>query len=198
MPFKKGRKTKAALITVAAFLFLLLGWKVLEGRLSTNTSPDSFQLMSFLEEKSFFELPGFQLKNIDGQSISFDELPKNKVYIINFWATWCEPCAEEFPSMVKLINVFKDEIEFVAISNDSSKEDIEVFAKAFDLNSSPHIRIFWDKESELMRLFKVNKLPESFIFDRRGRLVKKIVGTRDWAAPDAIDFFKTLLKEPAQ
>lgn len=196
MPLNKGKKTKAALTTVAAFLFLFLGWYFLDQRLNTDTSPESFQLMAFLEQHSFFELPGFKLKDVDGKSISFDELPKNKIYIVNFWATWCEPCAQEFPSMVKLINAFKDQIEFIAISNDSSTDDIATFVKAFDLNSSPHIRVYWDGESELMRLFKINKLPESFIFDRQGRLVKKIVGTRDWAAPDAMEFFKTMIDHP--
>ena len=187
---------KAALVTVAAFLFLMTGWTLLSSKLTTDVSPESFQLMEFLENHSFFELPGFKLVDVKGNESNFHELPKNKIYIINFWATWCEPCAEEFPSMVKLVNAYKDHIEFIAISSDSSTEDIAVFAKAFDLDSSPNIRLYWDEKQELMRLFKVGKLPESFIFDRNGRLLKKIVGTRNWAAEDAMMYFGQLVEAP--
>ena len=94
--------------------------------------------------------------------------------------------------MVKLLERFEGKIQNLAVSNDSSIDDIHTFAKAFNLSSTKNMTLLWDKKSEMGRLFAIGKLPESFIFDKQGRLVKKIVGTRDWNTPDAIEYFKVL------
>ena len=186
------KRLKAALITLGLFLFLLAGWLKLSDSYSTDKLPDSFEVMSFLENNHFVDLPNFKLYDLKSEAVDLSELPKDKVYILNFWASWCDPCAEEFPSMVKLVKAYPKDVIILAVTNDSEKKDIEVFAKAFDLDKHPNIRIYWDKDRRLANLFKVEKLPDSFVFNRQGRLDRKVVGTRDWATPDAMSYFKTL------
>lgn len=188
----KSKKLIAALVTLGLFAFLLFAWTKLSKRYSTSTLPESFEVLTFLEQNNFFELPNFVLYDLEGEEVDLRIFPQDKVYILSFWASWCEPCAEEFPSMVKLVQQYPEEVVILAVSNDSEKKDIKTFAKAFDLDSQPNIKLFWDKDKKLADLLKVDRLPESFVFNQQGQLVKKVIGSRDWAAPDAIGFFKSL------
>jgi thiol-disulfide isomerase/thioredoxin len=64
--------------------------------------------------------------------IAFKKLivPNGKPLLINFWATWCDPCREEFPDLVKLDNEYKGKIDFITVSLDDS-EDIAVAVPKF-------------------------------------------------------------------
>jgi len=190
-----NRKTKAALITGGLFFILLLGWLKLDSWYSTEKAPEAFDTVSYLEKNDFRTLPGLEFRDLDQNQLHLDELMKNKIVIINFWASWCEPCAEEFPSMVKLLKTFGDDVLILAYSHDSSKDDIVSFAKAFNLDQQKNIILLWDKELKVSEVFKVNKLPESYIFGRDGKLIRKVVGTRDWANEDATSYFKMLTEK---
>ncbi len=186
------RKLKAALVTGGLFFVLLAGWLKLDSWYSTDTAPLAFEAVEYLEKNNFMTLPGLEFKDLDQNKLNLEELVKDKIVIINFWATWCEPCAEEFPSMVKLLNEFGEDLIILAFSNDSTKDDITTFAKAFTLDQQKNLILLWDKELTVSKLFKVNKLPESYIFDRQGKLLKKVVGTRDWSNEDARLYFKMI------
>jgi thiol-disulfide isomerase/thioredoxin len=187
-----SKKLKAALLTGGLFFILLLGWFKLGDIYGTDKEPPAYVVMDYLEKNHFLSLPGLEFRDLKDNSVDISQFPKDKIYIMNFWATWCEPCAQEFPSMVKLLSQYEGKIHILAISNDSSVDDIETFAKAFNLSGQKDLTLLWDKKLELAKKFEVGRLPESFIFDKQGRLIKKIVGTRDWAAPDAIEYFKQI------
>jgi len=190
-----SRKIKAALVTGGLFFVLLMGWLKLDDWYSTEKAPDSFEAVAFLEKNNFMTLPGLEFRDLQQNKLDLGELLKNKVVIINFWATWCEPCAEEFPSMVKLLERYGDNLVVLAVSNDSVKDDILTFAKAFNLDQQKNLILLWDKDLPISKLFKVNKLPESYVFDKKGLLTKKVVGTRDWANDDAFEYFKILTSQ---
>lgn len=187
-----NNKVKAALLTVGLFFILFAGWLKLGDIYGTSNPPPAYVVMDYLEKNDFLTLEGLKLYDLDEKEIDLENLPKNQVYIVNFWASWCEPCAQEFPSMVKLLEQHKGQLQILAISNDSDRTDIDTFAKAFKLNEQEGMKLLWDKEMKMARLFAIGKLPESFIFDKKGRLVKKIVGTREWDTPDALQYFKML------
>lgn len=186
-----NRKLKAALITGGLFFVFLSLWLKLDDWYSTEKAPEAFEVVSFLEKNNFMSLPGLEFKDTDNNKIDVSDRVRGKVVIVNFWATWCEPCAEEFPSMVKLLEKFP-EVVILAVSHDSQKDDIATFAKAFSLDAQKNLILLWDQDLSLGNLFKTNKLPESYVFDRDGRLVKKVVGIRDWANEDAFMYFKML------
>lgn len=194
MPKAIKRLLIALPLTGGLFFILFLGWKELSNRYSTNVAPDSFEVLTFLEKNPFSELKGVEVYDLDEKSINMGDLGKDKIVILNFWASWCEPCAEEFPSMVKLLREFKQDLVILAVSNDSAKGDIETFSKAFSLYGVDGMHLLWDKDLKAARAFQVGKLPESYIFGRDGKLLRKIVGTRDWANEDARTYFKMLIQ----
>lgn len=138
-------------------------------------------------------LPDFRARTLEGASVSLTEF-EDKVVILNFWASWCGPCIEEIPSLLKLLKAFPGQIHLVAISGDSSREDIDVFLKSFPELKSADITLIWDEDRSLMKLFNVSRLPESLVADRDLKLAKKLVGSIDWYTKDSKAYMSDLLQ----
>jgi len=143
------------------------------------------------------ELPGFEAKTLAGKDIQLAQF-KGKVVVVNFWASWCGPCIEEVPSLIKLVQTFPNEMELIAISGDSSQADIDSFLKSFpEMKTVPNIHVVWDEKKNLSQKYQVYRLPESFILDKDLKLVKKISGTIDWHTEDAIAYMKQIINPGA-
>jgi len=137
-------------------------------------------------------VPDFSVVDIFGEKLSFSDY-KDKVIIVNFWATWCAPCVDEFPSLLQLVRHFKGEVVILALSGDNNIDDIKTFLKAFEVKT-PHMRIALDKDKLLAEKFGTEILPESYIIDKKGRLIRKVVGVDEWFTPEAKYFFELLVK----
>lgn len=137
-------------------------------------------------------LPDFETKLLDGTPFRFSSL-KGKVVILNFWASWCGPCVEEVPSLIKLVKEFNGEVQLVAISGDSSQNDIDVFLKSFPELKAENIKIIWDEDRSIMKQYAIDRLPESMVADRAQLMVKKLVGSIDWYNADSKAYMKGLL-----
>lgn len=142
------------------------------------------------ESKKDIQWPIGEFTDFNQKKFNFESF-KGKTIIFNFWASWCAPCIEEVPSLIKLIKEDKNIVIF-AVSGDQSEEDIRAFLKSFpEFNKQP-IYLIWNGAKPLMDSFGVDKLPESFIFDKNGKMVKKISGTINWHTPDSIEYFKMI------
>ena len=101
-----------------------------------------------------------------------------KVVVINFWATWCGPCVEELPSLNNLAKHYKDELVVLAIS-DERADQIKNFLMAFpDFHSNFILANKSRKETQDM--FGIKILPETYIVNKKGFLVERIVGPQEW------------------
>lgn len=134
-------------------------------------------------------LPALQMKTITGEAVDTAKL-KGHVVIINFWASWCGPCIEEVPSLINLSKAIGSDLEILAVSGDSTVEDINVFLKSFPDFRRPGISIIYDEGMALAKAFDVQRLPESFIFDANGKVVRKVTGSIDWSTQDALSYIK--------
>lgn len=148
---------------------------------------------SELEKMEKEGVPNIQAKDIDGNSFETKAF-EGKVVILNFWASWCGPCVEEVPSLIKLVKEFNGKVQLVAISGDSNLEDIQVFLKSFPELKDESIKIVWDQDRSLMKQFNISRLPESLVLNKDSKLVKKLAGSIDWYTKDSIDYMNTLLK----
>lgn len=150
------------------------------------------QTMNALEVMEKEGVPNFTAKDLQGRVFDLKSL-KGKVVILNFWASWCAPCVEEVPSLIKLIKEFKGDVELIAVSGDSNQEDIEVFLKSFPELKGAGIRVVYDEDRSLMKQFQVARLPESLVLNQDQKLVKKLIGSIDWYNPESIAYIKSLL-----
>lgn len=117
---------------------------------------------------------------------------KGKVVVLNFWATWCPPCREEIPSMMKLNSAMAGKpFQMVAISIDEGGVPaIESFFK----QSGFSLPVYIDPDGKAAKTYGITGVPETFIIDKNGILVKKVIGPLAWDSADAIAFFEGLMK----
>lgn len=109
---------------------------------------------------------------------------KGRILFLNVWATWCAPCREEFPSIVKLSNEFKD-VEFVGISVDFPEEvDTKIipFLKSNKSTFTNYVNSF-ESDEELINTLNEKwngAIPATFIFDKKGKLLFFIKGKKSY------------------
>lgn len=182
---------------IAAGIVFVLGllsiWGITNYLNSKNSQAHTptFELIKDLEENGLVD---FDATDIYGKKAILYNTSE-EVVIVNFWASWCAPCIEEVPSLIKLVEQYKGKIKLVAISGDSNLSDIEVFMKSFPKMKADNIYIVFDEDKSLLRKFGVNRLPESMIFGKSKKLEKKVVGTIDWFNADSMAYMDELLKK---
>ena len=179
---------KALAVTfVVGLVFVALFYKWYQ---ATHTTIGA-QRMRTIEQMEADGLPHFDGLTLAGNKLSLTEF-KDKVVVLSFWATWCGPCLEEFPSMIELSEKMKGKVQIIAVSQDSSREDIDVFLKTFPKANNPNFHIIWDESRDIGRLYDADRLPESFVAKPGLKLARKIVGSINWATPEALEYMDSL------
>jgi thiol-disulfide isomerase/thioredoxin len=180
---------KGLVVVLILGTFLGLAYWRYHAFLTAGMSPPlGTQKLGELEKNG---VPDFTLEDLAGQPVRLSDF-KDKTVILSFWASWCDPCVAEFPSMVKLVEFFKGQVVMVAVSADHTKEDIMSFLKPYGGQPPPHVVVLWDKEKTIPELYGTEVLPESFILGRDLKLVRKVAGSEDWFTPGAIELFKEI------
>jgi cytochrome c biogenesis protein CcmG/thiol:disulfide interchange protein DsbE len=116
--------------------------------------------------------PDFKLKDFSGKELSLAD-SRGKVILLNFWATWCGPCRAEIPTLVKLQERYKDQLQIIGLVVDEDEEDpVRQVVAAEGINypvamAPTDVRIQYGG---------ITALPSVFVIDREGRVVQKHVG----------------------
>ena len=154
---------------------------------------DLFRNMSFLKQEKRADAPGIFLKTLDGRNHS-PERGAGKIVLINFWATWCQPCVREMPSIERLYRKYKArgfEIVAVSLDHQGRVEEVRAFAERLNLT----FPIVLDPEHEAKALYRVRGLPTTYLVDRKGRVAGYGVGPREWDSEAAYALVGRLLDE---
>lgn len=175
------------LISVSIFFLLAFGqvvWDILPLSASQAKKEES--------ERLAYEhaLRFFQDKSIEGNYFN-QNFYQNKIVILNFWASWCGPCLEEFPTLTELRTLFtENELDIIAINTDeeSPLENIHKLSKQYNFNFD----IVVDVEGYWVRKFKVDSIPLSLIYFN-GKLVEMSNGAMDFASAQNVEKLKNYL-----
>jgi len=134
--------------------------------------------------------PDFAVPDLQGQAIRLSGL-RGQVVLLNLWATWCPPCRDEMPSMERLWQQLRPQgFVLLAVSEDEKGAAVvEPFVRQLGLT----FPVLLDPEGQVGRSYGVWGYPESFLIDREGRVVERVIGPRDWTAPEHVRSLERLL-----
>src|SRR5438874_2868841 len=119
--------------------------------------------------------PSFKLDTLEGKPLTLADY-KNKVILLNFWATWCGPCRAEIPDLVELQNRYKDQLQVIGLGVDDEDQDaIKKFVDEYKINYPVVIA----PDELRFEYGGIPALPTSFLLDAEGRVVQKHEGLRD-------------------
>jgi len=120
-------------------------------------------------------VPKLSLKDLSGQTQKLSAL-RGKVVVINFWATWCEPCQEELPRLSKLAQSYAGKnVQFVAVSIDAARdrEKIEPLLRRLNVN----LDVWTGADLDTLEKFGLgNVVPGTMVIDETGQIVTRVMG----------------------
>ncbi|HXT14504.1 MAG TPA: TlpA disulfide reductase family protein [Gemmatimonadaceae bacterium] len=130
--------------------------------------------------------PEFTAKVLNGSTTRTFADYKNKVVLLNVWATWCGPCIQEIPSLEKLYKEYGPKgLQLVAVSIDGSpgypkvsEDSIARFAR----NLGVTFTVLHDSTAAIEKAYQVTGYPETFVIGTDGRIRKKWIGADDWSS----------------
>src|ERR1700744_3230423 len=126
--------------------------------------------------------PDFSIKADNGKVLTARDFG-GKVLILNFWASWCEPCVQEAPSLVKLADTLGPKgLVVLGVSQDKDPKAYQAFIDRF------HVKYLTAREPNADTQFRygTQQIPESYVIDSSGKVVEKIVSETDWASEQMI------------
>ncbi len=178
-------------IPIFILIFGLTLYLVSQGFLD-NGDPTATQPAKQSKINKHYEdvLASFKAKSMDGDSLSFSKPPK--VLILNFWASWCTPCLEEFPSLNSLISKFEgQDLKVVGINTDEKDQigKVKKIIKKYELS----FPVVLDKEGNYINDFLVSTIPISIVY-HKGKVMEVSKGSKDLMAEEFIDQVTTWLK----
>ncbi len=140
-------------------------------------------LVIYNDQKKISEI---SFKNEDDKTVSLSEF-KNKLLILNFWATWCEPCKEEMPSLQNLQkNPSFNNLKILPINiGQEDKNSIKKFFSDVKINS---FEIFYDSDVKLAKKFSLRGIPTSILINKDGYEFAKIIGSIDFEDPKFVNW----------
>lgn len=148
--------------------------------------------------------PQFTALAQDGQVVGLTD-HRDKVVLVNIWATWCGPCLQEMPSMQRLWESQDPaDFEILAVSIDARQGERDsagrpggdIWAYAEDLGLT--FTILHDPTGKIQRTYQTTGVPESFVIGRDGTIYKKVIGAMEWDAGANRDLIDRLLGSQTQ
>lgn len=134
-----------------------------------------------------------QFTTIDGKKIENTKL-KSPIVIYNFWASWCNPCIEEMPSLVAMKKKFKDdEVQVLAFNTDEDDQLKNIHKTLKKLNIKNEFNVIADKNTKIAESFKFSAIPVTIIFNR-GKVVHFSNGPMDFNSAEMIEKMKKWIK----
>ncbi|MCL2270041.1 MAG: TlpA family protein disulfide reductase [Treponema sp.] len=131
----------------------------------------------------------FTLQLLGGEKAALSSY-RGKVVILNFWATWCPPCRAEMPSMETLYQRYnKQGLEILAVDLGEDSNTVQMFIQS----NRYTFPVMLDSDSKVGNAFGITAIPTTYIIDREGKIIGRIVGSIHWDTPQVFAAFDALL-----
>jgi peroxiredoxin len=153
-----------------------------------NAVPERLQALGFQVWRPDTAAPNFTLRDLQGRDVSLEDL-KGQVVFLNFWATWCPPCRNEMPSMEKLYRRMEGRnFAMLAVDLQESEEQVRRFVDTAGYS----FPVLLDSSGRTGAAYQVSGIPTTYIIDKQGNVLARVVGGREWHTPEIIELFLDL------
>jgi cytochrome c biogenesis protein CcmG, thiol:disulfide interchange protein DsbE len=135
------------------------------------------------------QAPDFRVLTASGRTMTPQDFG-GKLLVLNFWASWCPPCVEETPSMNTFSDMMRSKgVVVLAVSVDRNEEAYKRFLKRFNVRYETSL----DPEADVSAAYGTFQFPETYIIDRSGRVIEKIISNQNFADPEFVEHINKLL-----
>jgi peroxiredoxin len=126
------------------------------------------------------QAPDFTLTDISGKPLRLSDY-RGKVVVLDFWATWCEPCKQEIPHLIDLQSKYAQRVQVLGISMDDDDKPVRTFQQQYKMNYP----IAVGTSSLADQYGGVLGLPITFVIDGQGRIAKRYIGAAEFSGIEA-------------
>jgi len=156
---------------------------------ATNAERHFWENLGVVRIDEKLAAPSFRLKDLNGKEVKLED-HRGKIVFLNFWATWCQPCRTEMPSMEKLYTEFRErDFTILAVDLQEWIKGVRAFKEKFKLN----FPILLDSDGRVGSKYGVISIPTTYLIDREGYVIGGALGARDWASKEAFELINQLL-----
>jgi cytochrome c biogenesis protein CcmG/thiol:disulfide interchange protein DsbE len=132
--------------------------------------------------------------DLSGKPAHLSDL-KGQIVVLNFWATWCPPCIEETPALNGLQKYMESRRGVIlGVAADQDAAIYEKFLRdqgvVFPTYRDPGTK---DNHSPIAAAYGTSMYPETYIIDRQGKILRKLIGLQQWDSPDMLAYFNSIL-----
>lgn len=168
----KTKRTAQGMVGALLALFLLTGCGPQAEETGKQAEAKAEQAMD--AEGVEGTAPPFKATSFDGSEVAINAAMDKKIYVINFWATWCPPCRAEMPELNEFAKKHEGEVTFYAVNLQEPKDAVDKFLK----DNGYTMPVLLDLKGEAAEVYKVRAIPTTYVVDKDGTiLLKKIGGT---------------------
>jgi len=137
-------------------------------------------------------VPDIELIDISQNKLNLSEL-NGSVVFVNFWATWCEPCIDELPSIEILFRRFSHYPQFKLVTI-LFKDDRQHVLRYMEENGYT-FPVYINPDGSASKKFGITGVPETFIIDKKGILRDKKIGPEQWDSPIVMEMLQSMIQE---
>ncbi len=174
---EKTYRVLKLLIWILAFAVVIAGAWVLYNRLNSQV-PVTIQDPTAQATQAAEAAPDFTVTDGEGNAWMLSDF-QGKPVILNFWASWCGPCASEMPEFQQAFEAYGEDIHFLMV-NATGWRETEDSARAFLTEQGYTFPVYFDTEGEATAAYGVNAIPVTYFIDAEGNLAGQFLG----AIPD--------------
>jgi thiol-disulfide isomerase/thioredoxin len=189
-------RTRLVYILVASIAAVGLPWLLYEKRArdvhASGAPPAILDKMHLTDGTP--NAPAVTFYDAEGKALSLNDF-RGRYVLVNLWATWCGPCINELPSLVRLqAELPQDRITVLPL--DLEKHDAQKVAEFLERTKIEGLPIYIDRDFAAMRGFVANELPLTILIDAEGREVARAAGEQKWDHADSVAYLKAVSAPP--
>jgi thiol-disulfide isomerase/thioredoxin len=179
-----GAVGTASYLMVGAVLVLGFAWS-LRSAVATQVAAPCRALRPESREGAAID---FAAQDLQGNPVRLSDFA-GKFVVLNFWATWCEPCITEWPQVARLAERLAEgderDVVVIALSIDEERPKIEPFLQQMSL-AETNVVVLWDPNQSTHTQYGTEKIPDTYFIDEQGQLVDVFINVREWGSPEAL------------